>query len=71
MYIVCPGYVATEMNSALLQNEVRQRQILERIPMGRWGQPEDFQGAVVFLAGKACGYVTGELLTVDGGWMGR
>ncbi|KZS96351.1 NAD(P)-binding protein [Sistotremastrum niveocremeum HHB9708] len=68
---ICPGYIATDMNEALLKNPTRLRQISERIPAGRWGTPEDFAGPVVFLASKASMYVNGELLVVDGGWMGR
>lgn len=61
---IAPGYVATEMNEALMGDEVRSRQILERIPMGRWGLPEDFKGPVVFLASRASGYVSGEVFVV-------
>lgn len=68
---IAPGYIATEMNTALMQDKTRAEQILARIPAGRWGSPEDFKGAVVFLASRASGYVSGEVLTVDGGWMGR
>ncbi|KIV82385.1 2-deoxy-D-gluconate 3-dehydrogenase [Exophiala sideris] len=68
---IAPGYIDTDMNEALIANETRARQILERIPAGRWGKPEDFKGAVVFLASNASAYVSGEVLTVDGGWMGR
>ncbi|MCO7174777.1 glucose 1-dehydrogenase [Sporolactobacillus kofuensis] len=68
---IVPGYVATDMNHALINDSVRSRQILERIPAGRWGKPEDFMGAVVFLASDASNYVNGHLLAVDGGWMGR
>lgn len=68
---VAPGYIDTEMNSALMDDENRASSILARIPAGRWGKPEDFEGAVVFLASRASGYVSGEVLTVDGGWMGR
>lgn len=68
---IAPGYIDTDMNEALIANETRARQILERIPASRWGKPEDFKGAIVFLAGNACQYVSGEVLTVDGGWMGR
>lgn len=68
---VAPGYIDTEMNSALMDDENRASSILARIPAGRWGKPEDFEGAVVFLASRASCYVSGEVLTVDGGWMGR
>lgn len=68
---IAPGYIATEMNTALMNDEKRAASILERIPAGRWGKPEDFTGPVVFLASRASGYVTGEVLTVDGGWMAR
>ncbi|MCJ1288541.1 hypothetical protein MMC34_000069 [Xylographa carneopallida] len=68
---IAPGYIATEMNTALMNDEKRAESILARIPAGRWGNPEDFKGAVVFLASKASSYVSGEILTVDGGWMGR
>lgn len=68
---IAPGYIATEMNTALINDEKRAASILERIPAGRWGNPEDFKGTVVFLASRASAYVSGEMLTVDGGWMGR
>ena len=68
---IAPGYVATEMNAALLDDETRAQSILSRIPAGRWGQPEDYKGPVVFLASAASRYVSGEILVVDGGWMGR
>ncbi len=68
---IAPGYVATEMNSALMEDEDRAKSILGRIPAGRWGTPEDFKGPVLFLASAASQYVTGECLVVDGGWMGR
>ncbi len=68
---VAPGYIATELNTALLDDPVRGRQIGERIPAGRWGQPEDVAGAVVFLCSPAAAYVHGHVLVVDGGWMGR
>ncbi|OCK80090.1 NAD(P)-binding protein [Lepidopterella palustris CBS 459.81] len=68
---IAPGYIATEMNTALMEDEARAAGILARIPAGRWGEPEDFKGAVVFLASRASAYVSGEILTVDGGWMGR
>jgi len=68
---ICPGYIATDMNERLLADPTRLRQISERIPAGRWGEPRDFAGPVVFLASTASQYVSGELLVVDGGWMGR
>ncbi|KAB7706282.1 SDR family oxidoreductase [Bacillus aerolatus] len=68
---IVPGYIATDMNEALLQDETRNRQILERIPAGRWGKAEDFMGTVVFLASDASNYIHGHLLAVDGGWLGR
>ncbi|KAF7315772.1 ATP-binding cassette transporter [Mycena indigotica] len=60
-----------KMNTALIADPVRSRQILERIPAQRWGSPADFEGAIVFLASRASDYVCGESLVVDGGWMGR
>jgi 2-deoxy-D-gluconate 3-dehydrogenase len=68
---IVPGYFATNNTTALRQDEARNRQILERIPAGRWGNPEDLGGAAVFLASSASDYVHGALIPVDGGWMGR
>jgi 2-dehydro-3-deoxy-D-gluconate 5-dehydrogenase len=68
---IAPGYFATTNTEALQADETRNRQILERIPAGRWGQPSDLAGAALFLASPASDYVTGTVLTVDGGWMGR
>lgn len=68
---IAPGYIATDNTSALRKDETRYRQITERIPAGRWGEPEDFKGPVVFLASEAARYVHGAILLVDGGWMGR
>jgi 2-deoxy-D-gluconate 3-dehydrogenase len=68
---IAPGYFRTDNTQALQRDEVRNRQILERIPAGRWGEPEDIAGAAVFLASAASDYITGEVLVVDGGWMSR
>ena len=68
---IAPGYFRTENTSALQADETRNRQILERIPANRWGDPQDLAGAAVFLSSRASDYVTGTVLTVDGGWMGR
>jgi len=68
---IAPGYMETDNTNALRADAVRNRQILERIPAGRWGVPGDLAGAVVFLASRAASYVHGHVLVVDGGWMGR
>ena len=68
---IAPGYMATDNTAALRSDPVRSRQILERIPAGRWGSPEDLAGAAVFLASAASDYVHGHVLVVDGGWLGR
>jgi len=68
---IAPGYFATTNTEALQADETRNRQILERIPAGRWGQPTDLAGAALYLSSAASDYVTGTVLTVDGGWMGR
>lgn len=68
---IAPGYVATSNTAALQGDETRNRQILERIPAGRWGAPADIGGAAVFLASAAADYVHGHILAVDGGWLGR
>ena len=68
---IAPGYMRTENTAALQRDEVRDRQVLERIPAGRWGEPSDICGAAVFLASAASNYVHGHVLVVDGGWLGR
>ena len=68
---IAPGYIATKVTQALRDDETRNRQILERIPAGHWGQPAEIAGAAVFLASDAASYVQGHILSVDGGWMAR
>lgn len=68
---IAPGYIATDNNVALQNDPQRSRQILERIPAGRWGRGDDIGGAAVFLASSASDYVSGTVLPVDGGWLGR
>lgn len=68
---IAPGYIATDNTQALQDDAERSRSILERIPAGRWGRPDDIAGATVFLASRASDYVDGILLPVDGGWLGR
>jgi len=68
---IAPGYIATNNTAALQADEVRNRQILERIPAGRWGEPGDLGGAAVFLASRASDYCNGHVLAVDGGWLAR
>lgn len=68
---IAPGYMRTTNTAALQADEVRNRQILERIPAGRWGEPGDIAGAAIFLSSAASDYVNGHVLVVDGGWLGR
>lgn len=68
---IAPGYMVTNNTANLRKDPVRTKAIDERIPAGRWGMPEDLQGAAVFLASKASDYVNGHVLVVDGGWMAR
>ncbi|MEX2117004.1 MAG: 2-dehydro-3-deoxy-D-gluconate 5-dehydrogenase KduD [Bacteroidota bacterium] len=68
---IAPGYMETNNTKALREDPVRSKSILERIPAGRWGVPDDLGGAVVFLASSASDYVNGHVLVVDGGWMAR
>lgn len=68
---IAPGYIATENTKALREDEVRNKSILDRIPAGRWGTPDDLMGTIVFLCSDASNYLNGSVVTVDGGWMGR
>jgi 2-deoxy-D-gluconate 3-dehydrogenase len=68
---IAPGYIRTTNTEALQKDETRNRQILERIPAGRWGEAEDIAGAAVYLSSRASDYVNGHILAVDGGWLGR
>ncbi len=68
---IAPGYMDTKMTAALKADPVRNSQILERIPVGRWGRPQDLVGPLLFLCSPASDYVTGDILPVDGGWMAR
>ncbi|MGG1638960.1 SDR family oxidoreductase [Paenibacillus sp. NRS-1760] len=68
---IAPGYIETDNTEQLRQDPARYEAILGRIPAARWGRPEDLNGAVIYLASSASDYVTGTIITVDGGWMGR
>jgi len=68
---IAPGYMATDNTKALREDPVRNKAILDRIPAGRWGTPEDLQGAAVFLASAASDYMSGYTVAVDGGWLAR
>ncbi|NTV38201.1 MAG: SDR family oxidoreductase, partial [Anaerolineales bacterium] len=68
---IAPGYMATDNTAALRADPARSRTILDRIPAGRWGAPEDLKAAAVFLASRGSDYVHGTVLCVDGGWMAR
>jgi 2-deoxy-D-gluconate 3-dehydrogenase len=68
---IAPGYIATENTKALREDPVRSKAILDRIPAGKWGTPEDLMGTIVFLSSDASNYLNGSVVTVDGGWMGR
>ena len=68
---IAPGYIATDNTEALRNDPDRFQSILDRIPAGRWGEPEDFGGPAVFLASDAARYMHGHIMLVDGGWMGR
>lgn len=68
---IAPGYISTDNTKALREDEIRNKAILDRIPQGRWGSPEDLCGALIFLSSPASDYCSGSVITVDGGWMGR
>jgi 2-deoxy-D-gluconate 3-dehydrogenase len=68
---IAPGYISTDNTEALRNDPERAKAILGRIPAGRWGEGDDMKGAAVYLAAPASDYVTGTIITVDGGWMGR
>jgi 2-deoxy-D-gluconate 3-dehydrogenase len=68
---IAPGYIRTTNTEALQKDEARNRQILDRIPAGRWGEAEDIAGAAVYLSSRASDYVNGHVLVVDGGWLAR
>mgnify|MGYP004638612559 FL=1 len=68
---LAPGYILTELTRAVYSNPEKSRPINERIPMGRWGKPDDFEGIAVFLASQASDYITGAMIPVDGGYTAR
>ncbi|MEO7018018.1 MAG: SDR family oxidoreductase, partial [Leifsonia sp.] len=68
---IAPGYIATDNTYALQNDPERSRAILDRIPAGRWGRADDLGGAAVFLASDAAAYISGAIIPVDGGWLGR
>lgn len=68
---IAPGYMATQMNTRLIEDPKRNTEILARIPMERWGNEQDMKGIVVFLASKASDYLSGAVIPVDGGYLGR
>jgi 2-dehydro-3-deoxy-D-gluconate 5-dehydrogenase len=68
---IAPGYFKTDNTMAIQNNEVRNKEITQRIPAGRWGEPNDLSGAAIFLASSASNYVNGHIIAVDGGWLAR
>jgi 2-deoxy-D-gluconate 3-dehydrogenase len=68
---IAPGYMATDNTPQLRADPIRNKSILERIPIGRWGEPEDLKGVVVFLASEASAYMQAAVVPVDGAWLAR
>ena len=68
---IAPGYMATDMNTKLIENPTRYAEITARIPMGRWGNEKDMKGIVIFLSSKASDYLSGAVIPVDGGYLGK
>ncbi|NLK18301.1 MAG: SDR family oxidoreductase, partial [Synergistaceae bacterium] len=68
---IASGYMATDNTEPLRKDPLREEEILSRIPLGRWGSPDDLKGAAVFLSSRASDYVTGSIFPVDGGWLSR
>ena len=68
---LAPGYIQTELTRAIFSNPEKRRPMDERIPIGRWGRPDDFEGVAVFLASQASDYITGVMIPVDGGYTAR
>ena len=71
MNCICPGYFETSLSHVLMNDPVRGPQILDRIPVGRWGQPDELAGLCVFLASDASNYMHGSTVAIDGGWLSR
>lgn len=71
MNAIAPGYMDTALNTTLMADQERYREITLRIPAHRWGQPEDLMGTVIYLASRASDYVSGAVIPIDGGYLGR
>jgi len=67
---IAPGFIHTDLNTAIMQDKVRYNKLKDRIPMGRWGEPDDLKGVTIFLACSASDYINGVILPVDGGFLG-